>query len=545
MAHRSGSSVRLAFALLLLATCARSPAPPAEPGYRLVPGLGDHHHAITTRSPVAQQYFDQGLTLTYAFNHDAAIKSFDEALRHDPGCAMCYWGVSFANGANINAPMGPDGERAAKDALARAQALAPKASPREQAYIAALAPRYAEGVERAAADRAFADAMRELHRADPLDDDAATLFADAQMNLSPWRYWSADGEPTGHTAEFVATLEAVLARNPRHIGANHAYIHAVEASRTPERALPSAERLAELAPGAGHLVHMPSHVFWRVGRYADSVEWNQRAIAVDEALFSWCRSSAMYRGAYYPHNIHFLWSAALTEGRAELALTTARDLAAKADAVIAEFPPAEQFSPLAIATLARFGRWDALLGEPAPPPERRYSTGMWHYGRALAFVRRKETERAKAELAEVERIAQEDSVKSLDFAYEFADKLLRIAAHHLRGELAAARRDWKTAERELAAAIELDDGMQYTEPPRWHFPVRQALGAVQLRAGRAAAAEATYREDLRRNPGTGWSLYGLAQSLRKQGKRDDAAIVSAGFAESWARADVKLESSIF
>lgn len=510
--------------------------------------LGDHHHEITTSSPEAQRYFDQGLILTFGFNHEEAIDSFQEAARLDPACVMCSWGVAYALGPNINAPMGPEAAQGALAAVAHAQALAGAASPKEQAYVAALATRYSADPEadRAALDAAYAAAMKELHANYPDDLDAATLYAEALMDLRPWQLYSVDGTPAPETPEIEAVLESVMERDPKHPGANHYYIHAVEASYTPERALPAAERLEHVAPEAGHLVHMPSHIFWRVGLYQRAEEINRRASAADEQYFSWCGRQGIYGAAYYPHNVHFLWAAASEQGDSELALMASRKLAAQIpDEMVETLPFTEQFRPIPVQTLARFGRWDAVLGEPAPPPAHRYSRGVWHYARGLAQLRKGDPDASAAELEALRAIAAGDDMAAQDLTGESAARSLGLAAHQLAGELAAERGDIDTAIAELNAGIAIQDSMVYTEPPRWHMSLRQTQGAILLESGRAAEAEAVYRTDLEHYPRTGWSLYGLAEALRAQGQTAEADLVQKGFEEAWANADVQLASSRF
>ena len=547
----------IAAAALLLTACTGAEPGSSAPGEntaeseaapRLLDGLGDHHHPITTGVPRAQRYFDQGLVLTFGFNHDAAVRAFEEAARVDPECAMCSWGIALALGPNINLPMGPEAGQRAFEASRKAVRLASGASARERAYIEALAARYAAdpSLDRAALDLAYAEAMRTVHLADPEDPDAATLLAEALMNLYPWDYWTSDGEPRKYTPEILSLLEAVLERQPTHVGANHYYIHAVE-EFFPERAVAAADRLGDLAPDAGHLVHMPSHIFWRVGRYNDALEINRRAAAADESFFAWCRAGTFYRAAYYPHNVHFLWAAASTEGRSEIALSSARKLAASVSDQVADFPFVEEFLAIPAFTLARFGRWDALLGEPQPAAQHRYLTGVWHYTRGLALARTGALEAAESEWTLLREVADEEAAHQLVLAggTATASQLLAIGDAHLEGELAAAAGDAERAARALTRAVSLQDGLAYMEPPPWYFPVRQALGAVLLDADHAAEAEAVYRRDLEQYPSNGWSLYGLAESLRRQGREADSVYAEQGFRSVWARADVELTASRF
>jgi tetratricopeptide (TPR) repeat protein len=527
---------------------AQPPRAAAEAAPELLTGLGDHSLPITTSSPLAQRYFDQGLTLTYGFNHEAAVRSFEEAARLDPRCGACFWGIALALGPNINAPMGPEAGRkayaAAQEALARADGMAPL----EQDLIRAVAVRYAAEPpeDRAALDLAYANAMREVHARHPEDTDVATLTAEALMDLTPWNYWTDDGKPREHTAELVALLEWVIEREPSHLGANHYYIHAIEKFE-PEKGIPSADRLAGLSLGAGHLVHMPSHIYWRVGRYADALSINQRASAADESFFATCRAGAFYRAAYYPHNLHFLWAAASAEGQSELALQAARKLEAETRGKVGEFDFLEEFLSIPTLTLVRFGRFDAVLGEPRPAPERPYLIGIWHYARGVARARTGDLAAARAELDAL-RAAQADpraEALVLGGGAASAAKLLSIGVAHLEGEIEAAAGHTDAGIAALERAVGLQDGLTYTEPPPWYFPTRQALGARLLDAGRARQAEAVYRRDLEQYPKNGWSLFGLAQSLEAEGRAAEAAWAQRGFRTAFARADVTLERSVF
>ena len=509
--------------------------------------LGRWHHPITTSSPWAQRYFDQGLRLTYAFNHDEAIAAYEQAARFDPACAMCYWGIALALGPNINMPMEPKAESRADEAVKKALELAPHAAGPEQAYIRALAKRYGTegGSDRAARDSAYADAMRQVAKQYPLDVDAAVLTAEALMDLQPWDYWTREGEPKGATAEIVATLEAALAAAPEHPGACQYYIHAVEASPKPERAVPCAERLPELMPGAGHLVHMPAHIYIRVGRYHDAVERNRHAIDVDEHYIEGRHPSGVYPMMYYPHNIHFLWAAASIEGQRAVALDAARKLSTHLpESVVRETPPLEAFYPIMLFTWARFGMWQEILSAPAPPEDFHYATGIWHYARGLALTERGDFTRAQTDLDQLRAIAAE-MPKDRMVALNSAAALLRIAANVLAGELAAAKDRTGEAIERFESAIADEDRLTYDEPPAWYQPVRQFLGAVLFEAGMSAAAEAVYRRDLEKNPENGWSLYGLMQSLRAQEKTAEAVAVQKRFNRAWARADVTLPASRF
>jgi tetratricopeptide (TPR) repeat protein len=523
-----------------------SPATDGRPV--LYDSLGSYSYRITTTSPDAQRWFDQGLRLVYAFNHGEAQKAFREAARQDPRCAMCYWGIAIAEGSNYNSPTDADREKQALAAIERAQQVAAAATPREQAMIRALAMRHAAdpAAQRAALDRAYADAMRDVAQQFPDDPEAATFFADAMMNLRPWNLWSPDGAPYPGTEEIVVTLERVLAKNPDHPGAIHLYIHSVEASQTPGRAEAAADRLARLMPGAGHIVHMPAHIYWRVGRYADAVATNSAAVKADRAYFKTAEPSPIYRGLYYPHNIDFIWQSASMQGRSGETIRAAREFAGTAPPeMIKQMPDMETAPVAAIVALARFGRWDDVLALPAPPAEWLYTRGVWHYARGLAFNANAKPADAARELADLEALIRTVPPERTVAFFFRAQNMLQLAANVLAGEMAARAGDAASAERLLRAAVAEQDTHWFTEPPPWYFPVRQALGAVLLQSGRAGEAEVVYREDLKRNPGNGWSLFGLALSLRAQGKTVEAAQVEESFKRSWAQADVTLSASRF
>ncbi len=512
--------------------------------------LGNHHYSVTTNSELAQRYFDQGLRLCYAFNHQEAVRSFREAERLDPNCAMCFWGEAFALGANINKPMDDADVPVAWAAVQNARRTAASATSKEHALIDALAVRYSEQPvkDRAPLDLAYADAMRTVARAYPNDLDVQTLFAEALMDTMPWNYYEKDGSPKPATLEVVAALEGVMEREPLHPGALHFYIHAVEASATPGRAETPADRLLGLMPGAGHLVHMPSHIYIRVGRYHDASVVNELAAKADESYLTQCNAQGFYPAMYYPHNVHFLWAAASFEGRSQVALNAARKLVAFIPPErVGEFPFLEELLPVVALTQARFGQWKEILAAPAPAAEFRYATGMWHYARGLALVRNGRIKDSEDELRQVVALAESEAMRSLMLlsVQTSAQQLLRIAAKVLEGEIAAARGRWSQAIAALERAVTLEADLTYSEPPPWYFPVRDALGQTLLRAGRARDAEAVYRKQLASTPGNGWSLYGLAASLREQGNVATAAAVQADFEAAWALADVPLTGSVF
>lgn len=516
----------------------------------LLEGMGSHHHPITTTSPEAQQFFDQGLVLAYGFNHAEASRSFQEAARLDPDCAMCFWGQALVLGPNINTGMDAEDLPAAWLALERARELASGADPRERSYIRALGARYTEEApeDRSHLDLAYADAMRELALAYPDDTDAGTLFAEAVMDTTPWDYWRQDGEPKPEIEEVLATLDSVLERDPGHPGANHLYIHAVELGR-PEAGVAAAERLAEAAPGAGHLVHMPSHIYLRVGRYADAAEANVRAVAADEGYITACRKQGLYPLAYMPHNRHFLWAAATLSGRRDLALQAAREMAERQDmdAMREEGLGALQhFWITPLYALVRFGEWEAILEEAEPPADLVYPRGIWHFARGMAFTRLGRLDDAGAELERLTEIAADPVLESVTvWDLNTTATLVAVARESLAGELELARGKSESGLERLRLAAEYEDALYYDEPPPWHAPVRQYLGAALLDQGLYGEAEAVYREDLEEFPENGWSLFGLRQSLEAQGKNEEASAVDARFQESWQLADVTLAASRF
>jgi tetratricopeptide (TPR) repeat protein len=534
-----------------LAACAgaadrKAAIPAGEPSVPLYSDLGSHSHPITTRSPLAQQYFDQGLRLVFGFNHDEARRAFEQTARLDPDAAMAYWGIAYTLGPNYNMPADPERDREAWQAVLRAQAAASGVSDAERAYIAAIATRYSADapVDRRALDEAYANAMRALAQAHPDDLDAATLYAESLMDLRPWNLWTHAGEPQPGTPEIVATLESVLARNPEHPGANHYYIHAVEASNEPARALPSADRLGGISPGAGHLVHMPSHIYIRTGRYADATDTNVRAVAVDEKYIREQNVQGAYAMMYYPHNVDFIYASAAFDGRSATAIEAADKLAGTIHfAMIPEMPMLEGFVPRPLFARLRFGKWQEILAQPAPPSELPYATGVWHYARGIAFLRTGKLREARAELAALEAILRAQPPARLATQVNTSVQLLGIASHTLAGEIAAKQGRYREATRQLEAAVVLQDALTYMEPPDWYFPVRQSLGQVLLDAGQPAQAEAVYRRDLVTYPDNGWSLYGLAASLRAQRKTEQAAEAQARFTKAWQRADVALSAS--
>lgn len=509
----------------------------------LYDNLGTHHYAITTDVPAAQQYFDQGLRLYYAFNHGEAIRAFAEAARLDPQCAMCNWGVALAYGPNINLPMDEESGAAAWTAIQEALARRQHASAREQAMIDALARRYSAEpmAERAPLDSAWARAMGEVVQRYPSDPEASTLYAEALMTLSPWQYWNRDGSPRPHTPEILERLEGVMAAHPDHPGANHFYIHAVEAV-DPQRAVPMAERLAGLMPGAGHLVHMPGHIYVRVGRYQDAIRANEHAVHADE---SWIRdhnpAMGTYTVGYYPHNYDFLAFAAGMIGRSRQALEAADRMASLVSDELLRAPGMtllQNHLSRRLQVRVRFDRWDEILAATAPAEDLPYARGIWHYARGRALAARNDVTAAMAELEALRQAATHPDLEGAVIEFNGAVNLLGIATDVLAGHIAAAREDWDAAVASLRSAVQREDDLVYGEPPEWTVPVRQDLGFILLRAGRAVEAETAFREDLQRFPDNGWSLAGLSRSLAAQGRAEDAAVVQQQFERVWATADV-------
>jgi tetratricopeptide (TPR) repeat protein len=550
---RPARSLRSSF-LVAIATLAVSAfsaprsdaAEAAKPLAPLFEDIGRHHHPITTRSPQAQRYFDQGMMLIFNFNHKEAVRSFRAAATLDPECAMAHWGEAFAQGPHINGPMTDEAVPLAWAALQRAQQLKAKANPRERAYIEALAKRYsAPGAkhDRAALDRAFALAMRGVADAFPDDHDAAVFWVDAWMNTTPWNYWQADKRtPKPDTAEAIRAIEKVMMRIPDHPGANHIYIHLVEAGPAPERALPSASRLRRYAPAAGHLVHMPSHIYIRVGQYQDAVEANEEAARADRSYIAACQVQGFYPGVYYPHNMHFLWYALMFQGRAGRSLDAAKEVAAYASSPLCGTTVAEKprLTWLPIVTHLRFGAWDKVLATPEPVAEAAFDRAIWRFARARAFAAKRDAAGAAREAAALETLAASDAVKAVDSPIFPANQVLVVARHLAQAGVAEARRENERMVSLLREAVKAEHQLPYMEPAFWVYPTRQTLGATLLRLGRAAEAEAEFRADLAEFPRNGWSLFGLAEALRAQGKSDAAAMVNREFATAWDKSDVKL-----
>lgn len=522
-------------------------------GAPLLNGLGDFNHTITTADPWVQRYFNQGMIMAAGFNHAEAVRAFKAAQTLEPECAMCYWGEALAIGPNINvtskgkAIMMPADRTRAHTAIQTALTLAESVSEREQDLINAQATRYNgdAGSDRAPLDRAYADAMRTVAAKYPLDDGIQAMFAEALMNTMPWDYWLDGENPKPETAEVITALETVMARNPSHPLTLHLYIHAVEASSRPGRAEAAADQLADLVPGSGHLVHMPSHIYWRIGRYFDASEANVRAAKVDEEYIAQCNAQGFYPALYYPHNIHFLWASASMEGRSAVAIEAGRKVAANVHMEqIQAFPTIEFFKTVPLLSLVRFGLWDDIIAEPQPPESLKYSTAIWRYARTVALARKNDVDGARTELAAMAPLIFNESIWSLDGNDYPASQILSIAHLLAQGEVAQATGEYGPAIAAFAAAVDTQDELPYTEPPFWYYPTRQSLGQVLMLTGDHASAESVYRADLAQYPRNGWSMYGLSASLDAQGKTEEAAQVKTRFKNIWARADVELKGSV-
>jgi tetratricopeptide (TPR) repeat protein len=510
----------------------------------LFTNLGHHHHPVATKSPEAQEFFDQGLTLAFAFNHEEAVRSFQRAAELDLQSPMPPWGIALALGPNINLDVDPEREKAAYEAVQKALSLAAQAPENERAYVEALAKRYSidPRAELKKLAREYASAMGELSRRYPDDLDAATLYAESLMDLNPWRLWTNAGQPAPGTEEIIALLESVLRRDPNHIGANHYYIHAVEPSPHPERALPSAHRLEALVPGAGHLAHMPGHIYMRTGDYAAAAASNARAAEADRAyLRATGNEGGLYDLMYYGHNLHFLTAAYMAEGRFADAKKAADELVVHVGPGVQEMPMGEFYLPTPVFVLLRFQQWDEILKTPAPDARWTTTTGLGHFARGIAFAAKGNLAGAQAERKELGAIESKTPPEAEFSAYfNKARDFLRLAGHILDARLAAARGDRPGAIEHWQKAVEVGDTLNYGEPPEWYYPVRKSLGGELLRDGQAAEAEKVFRADLERNPRNPRSLFGLMESLIAQKKTADADWVRGAFEAAWKNADVTL-----
>ena len=518
---------------------AESKTPKYEPLYG---GLGDVHHPVTTNSALAQKYFDQGLAFDYGFNHDEAYESFAAAAQIDPKMAMADWGIALVLGPNYNLPGNEERMKIAYDAIKRAQSMEADAKPEERDLIDALSKRYGpDGKQTPEREQAYADAMRPVAHKYLDDPDVQALFAESLMDLHPWQLWTADGKPGPNTEEIVATLERTLKTHPDHLGANHYYIHAVEASPHPERALASARRLPKLAPAQGHLVHMPSHIYIRTGMNYDADTANEAAIRADQTFLAKSHETGMYPMMYATHNVQFLWYAEMMEGRGRDALKTARELKDMVPLeVVKAMPMAEVFWPAPYWAMARFSEWDQILAEPAPPKEFAFTTGMWHYARGLAFAAKGKPDEAAAEQKALDANVQAVPADMEAGPNNHARDLMKVASSLLAGSSARARGEHQQAIRDFTDAVKAQDALSYDEPPSWYYPTRETLGAEMLAAGNNKGAEEVFRADLKKNRDNPRSLYGLAQSLRAEGRIKEAAVIEQRFTKAWSHADAPL-----
>jgi tetratricopeptide (TPR) repeat protein len=537
---------RLTISLVLAAALAWSQHQHHESGAtkpaELLEGLGTHTHPIATQSEMAQKFFDQGLALIFGFNHDEAARLFARAAELDPKSPMPHWGIALALGPNYNMPPMPEREAKAWEAIEKAIELSRKAPENERAYVSALVKRYSKdpNVDRKKLGVEYKDAMKEVMRSYPDDLDAATLYAESMMNLRPWALWSADGEPAEGTIEILEVLERVLRRNPNHPGANHYYIHSVEASKNPERALPSAMRLGSLMPGAGHIVHMPSHIFLRVGDHEQSATVNVTASEVDRKYIERSGAKGVYPLMYYSHNLHFVSYARMMQGKFDEALDYAQKLERNVNGSIDGMPMIAPYGTFEWLILTRFGKWNEMLAQPEPREKNAYLHAMYRYARGLSFAGLGKTAEAQAERERMEtivgRVAETDTLminKSRD--------VLAIGLADLDARIARAKKDANGEIAHLRHAVELQDKLGYMEPPEWHYSIRESLGGALMRSGDAAGAEAVFRKDLEMNPRNGRSLFGLLEALRKQNKAVDAQWVKQEFEEAWKHAPASLK----
>ena len=506
-----------------------------EPGPRLMPGLGDVHHPVSTKNREAQQFFDQGLKLVYGFNHDEARRSFQRAAEFDPKLAMAWWGVALTLGPNYNLPVDLEREKAGYDAVQRAVSLQENASEPERAYINALTVRYSNDphVDLHALDRAYKEAMGKLAARYPDDLDAVTLYAESAMNLNPWKLWTADGKPAEGTDEIVATLESVLKRDPNHLGANHYYIHAVEASPHPERALPSAARLEKLAPAEGHLAHMPAHIYARVGDHFASAHCNEAAIAADKKFLGETQEQGVYRMMYYSHNLHFLAFASCMNGNFAGAKDAAAKLVANVAPGVKAMPMLEGFLPTPIVVLFAFERWNDILKLPAPDKSLESTSAVWHSLRGIAFANMGKTSEAEQEQKEFRDLVAKIPPAKMYDQLNNVGAVFKIHEHLLVAEIARSQHDEKAAIDSLKQAIAAEDALNYSEPPPWYPPVRPTLGRLLLATNRAAEAEKVFREDLDRNPRDARALAGLRDCLNAQGRKYEADQIDQQFHAAW------------
>jgi len=526
---------------------AAAPAAPTSP--KLLTGLSDHTHPIATANPEAQKYFDMGLNLSFAFNKEESERAFRKAAELDPKAPMPQWGIAYALGPDINTPRVPERDQAAFEAITKARSLAASGAEAERDYVEAMASRYSTDpkADLRALDEAYRNAMKQVMRKYPDDLDAATLYAESVMDLNPWKFWGPDGKPAADTPEILAVLESVLRRDPGHIGANHFYIHSVEASPNPERALPSAVRLESAAPAAGHLVHMPGHIYLRTGDFSRTVAMNEKAVAADEAFFRDFGKSAMYPIMYATHNSHFVWYGSMQSGMKEKAVAAADRVHAE---MVESAPPGdldpvmgpffEMYGETPIAARWRFGMWDEILKLPAPDKRFVIDTAMWHAARGVAQAAKKNLALAREEKKAFGEL-RDRIPPTWAHAFSPAQDYLAVAGHVMNARILESIGDHDGAIAAWNAAAQAEDNLPYNEPPEWFYPVRESHGGALLRSGRAAEAEKVFRADLDRNPRNARSLFGLWKTLEAQKKVADAALVKRQFEAAWKDATVTLD----
>lgn len=531
--------------LLVTLSATKAATKNPEPPVRLMPGLGNVHHPVSAKNKEAQQFFDQGLKLVYGFNHDEARRSFMRAAELDPKLAMAHWGVALTLGPNYNLPVDPERERAGYDAVQRAVALKQNASEPERAYIDALTVRYSNdpSVDLHALDRAYKDAMGKLAARYPDDLDAATLYAESMMNLNPWKLWSADGKPGENTEEIVSVLESVLKRDPNHLGANHYYIHAVEASMHPERALPSAGRLEKLAPAEGHLAHMPSHIYARVGDHDASARCNAVAMAADKKFLEQTHSQGFYRLMYYSHNMHFLAFADCMRGDFPGAKAAADKLVANVKPGVKAIPMLEGFLPTPIIVLVGFERWADILKFPQPDSSFVMTNAVWNSARGIAFANLGKTSEAENEQKTFRDLVAKISPDEMYDMLNSRGAVFKIHENVLAGAIAHSRHDDNAAVDFYKQAVAAEDALNYSEPPAWYPPVRPTLGRLLLATNRAAEAEKVFREDIDQKPRDARALSGLRDSLKAQGRDYEAEQIDQQFKSAWKFAEAKSASA--
>ena len=515
---------------------------------KILPGLGNLHYRITTSSPEAQNFFEQGLRLVYAFNHWEAIQAFREAVRLDPDCAMAYWGLALAYGPNLNDVNPTDREKTAFEFIQKALAKADKVTPAEQGLIKAMRARY-NGKAYAVRDslnRAYADAMIELSKKFPDDAEVLTLCGDAIMNTMPWDYWLKDGTPKEETQLAKLVLENALKKFPAHPGAHHLYIHLIEASSHPELALPSAKFLETAMPGAGHIVHMPAHIYLRVGNYSRTIDLNQRAATVDEQYLSNSTNNGLYRIMYYPHNVDFISYGSFMEGRGSLAIQTALKMAYKGGLIMNVSPGFGQYlTAEPMLAFVRFGKWNDILSLSEPDPKQLYTQLIWRFARGIAQLRTNHLKEAMLELSRLDSLSGLDTLKNMYFSFNPIADIAKVPVNLLRGEILMKQKNVSEAIKTFDQAVKAEDKLRYNEPPDWKIPSRHFLGAALFDAGDFGEAEKVFMEDLKKNPENGWSIKGLLQCQEKLGKKTEVMNTSKRFSKAWKNGDVQIVSSRF